>query len=114
MSKDYLEYSQERGRSLSDHGKNALRAFEAAYTVGGLIAQIRDQRGITQQELSSLSGVQQADISRIERGRVEATTSTIQRLLDALDARVLVEILPASGVAEQPQPSDVHHVRLSG
>lgn len=48
---------------------------------------IRDSRtdlGWTQAELSRRTGVPQADISRIENGRLDARWSTIQRISAAL------------------------------
>jgi transcriptional regulator with XRE-family HTH domain len=50
-------------------------------------------RGLTQRELADLSGVRQADISRIERGAGNPTESTLQRLAAALDRRL--ELVPA-------------------
>lgn len=43
---------------------------------------------MTQQQLAKLSGVAQADISRIERGLITPTLPTLMRLVEALDARI--------------------------
>jgi len=53
----------------------------------------RVARGLTQRDLADLSGVRQADISRIERGAGNPTESTFQRLAAALDSRL--ELVPA-------------------
>lgn len=55
--------------------------------IGGTIRERRIELGWTQSELAELSGVPQADISRIENDRVDARWSTLQRLLNEL-ARV--------------------------
>jgi DNA-binding XRE family transcriptional regulator len=48
----------------------------------------RVSRGLTQAELSGLTGIPQADISRIERGAGNPTESTMQRLAHALNGRL--------------------------
>jgi transcriptional regulator with XRE-family HTH domain len=48
----------------------------------------RVSRGLTQAELSGLTGIPQADISRIERGGGNPTESTMQRLAHALNGRL--------------------------
>jgi ribosome-binding protein aMBF1 (putative translation factor) len=48
----------------------------------------RVERGLTQRQLADLSGVPQADISRIERGGGNPTEATLQRLAGALERRL--------------------------
>jgi XRE family transcriptional regulator, regulator of sulfur utilization len=67
----------------------AMRAIFAAGIVLGL--QFRGagvSRGLTQAELSGLTVVPQADISRIERGDGNPTESTMQSLAHALNGRL--------------------------
>jgi transcriptional regulator with XRE-family HTH domain len=52
---------------------------------GGLIRERRIDLGWTQAELADRAGVAQADISRIENGRLDARWSTIHRLSTALE-----------------------------
>jgi len=61
------------------------RRFEAAVELGLQFRDARVARGLSQRELSDLSGVRQADISRIERGAGNPTESTLQRLASALE-----------------------------
>ena len=53
---------------------------------GDSIRERRIELGWTQAELSRRSGIPQADISRIENGRLDARWSTIQRISTALTA----------------------------
>jgi ribosome-binding protein aMBF1 (putative translation factor) len=62
--------------------------FTAAITLGLQFHDARIARGLTQRELADLSGVRQADISRIERGAGNPTESTLQRLAGALERRL--------------------------
>jgi DNA-binding XRE family transcriptional regulator len=59
----------------------AVRAsFAAGIALGIQFRGARIDRGLTQIELSELTGVSQADISRIERGAGNPTEATLQRL----------------------------------
>ncbi len=48
------------------------------------IAKARKSQNISQQELSKMTGIIQADISRIENGKANPTINVITRLADAL------------------------------
>jgi DNA-binding XRE family transcriptional regulator len=61
-----------------------LRSLDSHFHIAGQLLALRHRRGLTQRRLSELSGVQQADISRIERGETQPTTVTAKRLADAL------------------------------
>ena len=52
--------------------------------LGQSIAEAREEKGISQRELSRSSGVMQAEISKIEQGKGNPTVSTLQKLAKAL------------------------------
>jgi len=49
------------------------------------IAEARKARNISQTELSRMTGIIQADISRIENGKANPTINVLKRLADALE-----------------------------
>jgi transcriptional regulator with XRE-family HTH domain len=51
---------------------------------GHLIREQRHALGLSQHALAELCGVTQADLSRIENGRLDARWSTIQRIMTVL------------------------------
>ena len=55
--------------------------------VGALVADTREQRGLTQQQLADLAGVTRDWLNRFERG---AHTATLHRVFWVLDALGLV------------------------
>ena len=65
-----------------------LERMRHRYYLGGQLAVLRTRRGITQAELASQSGVEQADISKIERGISNPTEDTLARLGKVLGARL--------------------------
>jgi transcriptional regulator with XRE-family HTH domain len=56
--------------------------------LGAQLAAARKARGLTQPALSKLSGIQQAEISRIERGAGNPTAATLLRLANALGQQI--------------------------
>ena len=95
MTKSYAEYSAGRRAGLSGADAVAVEVFDRAYALGASLAEARRERGLKQRELAKLSGVDQGDISRIERGVLAPTTPTLLRLAEGLNARVTIELLPA-------------------
>ena len=56
----------------------------------------RKEKNITQKELADLTGITQADISRIETGNSNPSIQTLQRLAAGLGMRVKLEFVPLS------------------
>lgn len=83
--KDHLAKSK-RADTPEDAAEREL--FAAAISLGLQFRDARVGRGFTQVELAGLSGIPQADISRIERGAGNPTETTLQRLASALGYRV--------------------------
>jgi transcriptional regulator with XRE-family HTH domain len=74
---------------------------------GDSIRERRIELGWTQAELAKRSGIPQADISRIENGRLDARWSTIQRISTALaetQGRQRRSLANGGRVAEAPKP----------
>jgi putative transcriptional regulator len=61
------------------------------------IRELRDEKGLSQQELGDLAGVRQATISELESGKAQRLDlKTLERLAIALDVEpgTLIERLP--------------------
>jgi DNA-binding XRE family transcriptional regulator len=82
---DYLASSK-----AADTSEDAAvrAAFAAGIALGLQFRDARVDRGLTQIELSEVTGISQADISRIERGAGNPTEATLQRLATALERRL--------------------------
>ncbi|WP_062519528.1 helix-turn-helix domain-containing protein [Demequina silvatica] len=72
----------------------AARVFSAEVDLhaelGAELLRLRSARRLTQPELQRLSGVQQAEISRIERGVGNPTLATLEKLTHALGGRLVL------------------------
>jgi transcriptional regulator with XRE-family HTH domain len=61
--------------------------------VGQQIKKIRQEKDMSQKQLSELSEVERKYISNIEQGKVNLTLSTLERLADSLDKKVKIDLL---------------------
>ena len=89
---DFLREVQEQSRAV---GKNAIRALEAYgehFRLARQLIVMRKQRGWTQQQLAKASGIQQSEISRIERGQGNPTYSTLEAI--ARSAEMTLALIP--------------------
>lgn len=60
--------------------------------VAQAVASARAERGLSQQQLSELTGIDQSDISKIERGLSNPSIATLERIASALDGDLLISI----------------------
>lgn len=99
--RDMTEYSdvvKARRARMSPEGHEQAKVFKRGATIASDVLALRLARGWTQSDLAEHSGIDQADISRIERGLANATETTLGRLADALGAELHM-------VAREPAPA---------
>lgn len=56
------------------------------------ILKARSIRGISQKELANLTGIDQSDISKLERGVANPSVNTLKRIADALNMKLNITI----------------------
>jgi len=93
VAKTWNEFSSARISKMSRKDLEFQELLSQQYQIATQILGARKQRDLTQLELAKLSGVQQADISRIENGQSFPTTETLAKLLLALQAKVKIELV---------------------
>ena len=57
--------------------------------LGLALTELREQRGLTQRDVSERTGIKQPMLARIERGQMP-TLPTLRRITQALNARVII------------------------
>lgn len=90
MAVSYDKAVAGRRKKVSAAGKTEARLFEGAYTLAMQVVELREKRGLTQVQLAERSGVDQADISRIECGSAFPNEKTLIRIAQALDADLAI------------------------
>ena len=91
LSEDIKATWDEETRRIYDTAASGfVNEVKEQADLGASIRTARKVRGCSQVALAEMTGIQQAEISRIERGTGNPTTSTLLRLARALDLRVLL------------------------
>lgn len=82
-----LEIPWDVVRKLTDENfarHMAKIASEQAKHIGARLRELRESRGLTQAKVASIAGIEPANLSRIENGQFDISTSTLWRLLAAM------------------------------
>lgn len=74
--------------------KKEYEALEPEYQLIRSLLDNRKAKKITQQELSSRTGIPQADISRIEHGEYNPSLQMMKRLANGLDMKLNIAFMP--------------------
>jgi ribosome-binding protein aMBF1 (putative translation factor) len=84
IARSYDEASANRGARLPIDAHSDGVVFGQTYRLAVQVMRRRELLGPTQIDLAEKSGVDQGDISRIERGSIFPNEKTLVRLADAL------------------------------
>lgn len=98
MSSKFSRYVREVEERSSEEDRRELDAARARFRLGSKLLQQRRKAGMTQQQLASLSGVAQGEISRIEHGLSNPTTLTLEAIARPL-GRTL-DVVPVETVKD--------------
>jgi DNA-binding XRE family transcriptional regulator len=91
MATKFDDYIHEVEQEAKAGGPEALArwdAFNAHYAMAREVRELRKQHKLTQKQLAAASGINQGEISRIERGQTNPTATTLAALLSPLNARL--------------------------
>ena len=92
---DLLDLLQKevRGKAVPDRALGNQYGAGMCNGLGASLYMARLQAGITQQQLADLTGINQADISRFERGISNPSLATLQRLADGLGMGLSIDFV---------------------
>lgn len=71
-------------------------ALEPEFQIIRAMIEARIQAKMTQKQLSEVTGISQADISKLENGSANPSLRTLQRLATAMGMKVKIEFVPVS------------------
>ena len=78
--------------TIYEEGETIGRAKPAGYIqVGEVVLGARAEKNLSQKQLSKMTGIDQADLSRIERGVANPSVGTLMRIAAALDKTLSIE-----------------------
>ena len=88
MARTYEQATERRRARLGADADAQAAVLAQAYDIAVQIVELRERHGLTQAELAERCGIDQGDISRIERGATSPTARTLQRIAEVLHADV--------------------------
>ena len=85
---DYIREVEEKAKAGGPEAVARWGAFNAHFSMAREVRDLRKARKLTQTQLAAASGVNQGEISRIERGQTNPTAYTLAALLAPLGAHL--------------------------
>ena len=96
-----VTYKEYKNKCLEDSNfKKEYDALQPEYDIINAMIKARKEQGLTQKQLSELTGISQADISRIENGTRNPSLEMIKRLATGMGMRLKLEFIPVSKVED--------------
>lgn len=96
-----ITYKEYNNKCLEDSNfKKEYDDLEPEYDIINAMIKVRKERGLTQKQLSELTGISQSDISRIENGTKNPSLEMIKSLATGMGMRLKLEFIPVSKVED--------------
>ena len=94
MGKNFRETLNEQLKNLEF--KKEWDALEPEYQIIKAMLDTRNEKSMTQKQLADITGIPQADISRLENGNANPSLKTLQRLAEGMGMKLKLEFVPAN------------------
>jgi DNA-binding XRE family transcriptional regulator len=89
-TRPYKEIVDKRRARMSQSELAQAEVFAEGAKLAGDVLRLRIAKGLTQRQLAQLAGIDQGDLSRIERGQANPTMATFEKLARVLDADIRI------------------------
>lgn len=87
-----MTFEQLRKEFLSDSkNKELYDNIDVQFQVALNVIACRKEKNITQKKLSELTGIDRADISKIENANANSTMETLIKIANAFDKQIVIE-----------------------
>ena len=73
--------------------RKEMERLEPEFAIVRAIIDARNKAGLTQEELSKRSGINQANISKLENGNANPSISTLQKLAKGLGKKLVISFM---------------------
>ena len=91
------KFSEYKERKLQDpEFRKEYDALESEFDIIQAMIDARKQSGLTQKELAEKTGINQADISKLENGTANPSIRTLRRLADGMGMKMKLVFEPLS------------------
>ncbi len=90
------DYQDFKKKALENSAVRAeYERLAAEYAIKQAVIDARQASGLTQQQLAARTGINQADISKLENGTANPSLRTLQRLAAGMGMNLRIEFVPA-------------------
>ena len=93
MGKTFRETLNKQLKENSEF-RHEYEALNTKYEIIKTIVKSRKDNQLTQKELAERTGINQADISKLERGNANPSIRTLRRIASAMNMDLKVEFIP--------------------
>ena len=94
-----MEWPKVRNEILSNtEVKKEYEKLKPEYEIIRAVLSARKNMNLTQQQLADRTGINRADISRLENGNSNPTIAQLQRIAEGMDMVLKVEFVPKDKV----------------
>ena len=94
MGKNFRETLNEQLKN--PEFKKEWDELEPEYQIIRAMLDPRNEKAMTQKQLADITGIPQADISRLENGNANPSLRTLQRLADGMGMKLKLEFVPVN------------------
>ena len=94
MGKNFRETLNEQLKN--PEFKKEWDALEPEYQIIKAMLDTRNEKAMTQKQLADITGIPQADITRLENGNANPSLRTLQRLADGMGMKLKLEFVPVN------------------
>ncbi len=94
------QWNQIKDARMDEPGASeAYEAARLAYELGRRVRELRESSGWSQTDLAKAAGMTQSAVARFEAGGTVPTLGVLERIANALDATLTVDVTPRPHVA---------------
>ncbi len=101
---DFMRELEDEAHAEGPAATRELDAFGRHFELAGELSRRRKALGLTQVQLARRAGLQQSEVSRLERGESNPTWTTLQAVLDALGAAIAIVDVPTGKKQKAGRP----------
>ncbi len=91
---NFNEYLKEQMKN--PEFKREYDALEPEFAIIQALIDARKASGLTQKQLAEITGIAQADISKLENGNANPSLRTLQRLASGMGTSLKIEFVPTA------------------
>lgn len=89
-----MKWNEYKARKLENpEFKKAYDELEVEYAIMNEMLKAREELGMSQQELSTKTGITQPDISKLENGKANPSIETLKKIAGAFGKKLVVQFV---------------------